>query len=106
MFRNWIPDYFDADTYLTPQFHSGDIGGANVYGFSDPHVDQLLDQARSTTSSSVRLSNYREVQEIVASQKPQIFLYVPVIYDLTRYNVANWMHSPTEFFYAYDIYRR
>lgn len=109
MFLNkWIPDYFDADSYLTPQFHSSSSppSGANVFGFSDSRVDELLDQARSTTSPDVRLRAYQEAQERIVEQTPAIFLYVPDIYDVTRFNVMNWVHSPTEFFYAYDLYRR
>ena len=106
--NNWIPDYFDADTYLTPQFHSSSLvpNGANMFGFSDPRVDELLDQARSNDNTDVRLAAYKEAQERIVAQIPAIFLYVPDIYDLTRYNVANWVHSPTEFIYAYDMYRR
>jgi peptide/nickel transport system substrate-binding protein len=106
--NKWIPDYFDADSYLTPQFHSSSLApnGANIFGFSDPQVDELLDQARSTTSPDVRLNAYQEAQKRIVDQIPAIFLYVPDIYDLTRFNVANYVHSPTEFFYAYDLYRR
>jgi peptide/nickel transport system substrate-binding protein len=101
---NWIPDYFDPHTYLAPQFHTD--GYANVYGYSNPEVDRLIDEARSSTSETEREADYKQAQEIITAENPQIFLYVPVIYDLTRYNIANWVHSPTSFFYAYDIYRQ
>jgi len=106
--NKWIPDYFDADSYLTPQFHSSSLApnGANIFGFSDPRVDELIDQARSTLSEDIRLGAYQEAQERIVEQIPAIFLYVPDIYDITRFNVVNWVHSPTEFFYAYDLYKR
>jgi len=106
--NKWIPDYFDADSYLTPQFHSSSLApyGANIFGFSDPRVDDLIDQARSTLSEDVRLEAYDEAQERIVEQIPVIFLYVADIYDVTRFNVVNWVHSPTEFFYAYDLYKR
>ena len=110
MFLNkWTPDYFDADSYLTmPQFHSSSLApnGANVFGFSDSRVDELTDQARSTTSPEARRTAYQEAQERIGAQMPAIFLYVPDVYDATRFNVLNWVHSPTEFIYAYDLYRR
>ena len=103
----WLPDYFDADGYLTPLFHSYSIeNGFNIFGFSDPKVDELTDQARSATSPDVRLKAYQEAQEIIVSQVPAVFLYVPDIYDVMRYDVANWVQSPTGFFYAHDLYRR
>jgi ABC-type transport system substrate-binding protein len=91
-----------------PQFHSISLApnGANIFGFSDPHVDELIDQARSTTSPDIRLKAYQEAQEKIVEQIPAVYLYVPDVYDITRYNVANYVHSPTEFFYAYDLYRR
>ncbi|MCJ7634236.1 ABC transporter substrate-binding protein [Candidatus Bathyarchaeota archaeon] len=103
----WLPDYFDADGYLTPLFHSSSIAnGFNIFGFSDPRVDELVDQARSATSPDVRLKAYQEAQQIIVSQVPAVFLYVPDIYDVTRFNVANWVQSPTGYFYAYDLYRQ
>ena len=105
--NKWAPDYFDADSYLFPQFHTiSQTEGFNVYGFSDPQVDQLIDQARSTTSETARLQAYYEAQEKIAEQVPVVFLYVPEIYDVVRYNINGWEHSPTGFLYAYDMYRR
>ena len=106
--NKWIPDYFDADSYLTPQFHSYSLApnGANIFGFSDPQVDELIDQARSTLSEDIRLGAYEEAQERIVEQVPVIFLYVADIYDVTRYNIGNLVHSPTEFVYAYNLYRR
>lgn len=96
-----------ADSYLFSQFHTiSQTEGFNIYGFSDPQVDELIDQARSTTSQNIRLQAYQEAQERIVEQIPAIFLYVPDVYDILRYNVAGWEYSPTEFIYAYDLYRR
>jgi peptide/nickel transport system substrate-binding protein len=103
----WVPDYFDADSYLTPLFHSSSIvpNGFNEFAFSDPKVDELLDQARTETSRDIRLSEYREAQERIVSQVPAIFLFVPSHYDIVRFDIANFVQSPTGLFYAYDLYR-
>lgn len=105
--NKWYPDFFDADSYLFPQFHTiSQTEGFNIFGFSDPQVDELIEQARSTTSQEIRLQAYQEAQEKIVEQIPVIFLYVPEIYDIVRFNVAGWKHSPTGFVYAYDLYRR
>jgi len=104
--NKWIPDYFDADSYLFPQFHTiSQTEGFNIFGFSDPDVDELIDQARSTTDINVRLQAYQEAQEKIVEQVPVIFLYVPEIYDVVRFNVYGWEHSPTGFVYIYQLYR-
>ncbi len=100
----WVPDYFDADSYLTPLFHSS--GDFNEFAFSDPRVDELLDQARTETSPNIRLSEYKEAQERIVSQVPAIFLFVPNHYDIMRYNIANFVQSPSGFFVVNDLYRR
>jgi len=104
----WLPDYLDADSYLTPQFHTSSLApdGANIFGFSDSSVDDLLDQARSTSSSEARQSAYKEAQQKIVDQIPVVFLYVPDIYNLVRYDIGNWIQSPTGYFYAQNLYRR
>jgi peptide/nickel transport system substrate-binding protein len=105
--NKWIPDYFDADSYLFPQFHTiSQTEGFNIFGFSDPEVDDLIDQARSTLNENTRLQAYQEAQDKIVEQVPVIFLYVPEIYDVVRFNVYGWEHSPTGFVYAYPLYRR
>jgi len=105
--NKWAPDYFDADSYLFPQFHTiSQTEGFNIFGFSDPQVDELIDTARSTLDPNVRLQSYQEAQEIIAEQVPVISLFVPDIYDVVSFNVGGWEHSPTGFIYIYDLYRR
>ena len=104
----WLPDYLDADSYLTPQFHTSSLApnGANIFGLSDSRIDELLDQARSTSSQEARQSAYQEAQQLIVDQIPAVFLYVPDIYGLVRFNVGNWIQSPTGYFYAQNLYRR
>ena len=104
MFLNgWTPDYFDPDAYLAPQFHS--MGWANVFGFSNPELDTLLEEGL-TAAESQREADYIDAQEIIAEEKPCIFLYVPNVYDCVRFNVENWVHNPLEVINAYELYKR
>lgn len=104
LLNGWTPDYFDADSYLTPQFHSV-MGWANVFGLSNSSIDTLLDQGLSAAESSQRLNYYYKAQEMIVEQMPVIFLYIPSIYDCTRFNVENWVHSPFEVIDAYELYK-
>lgn len=105
--NKWYPDYFDADSYLMPQFHSSSMDTAfNIWGFSNARVDELIEQARSTTSTEIRNQAYAEAQQIIADELPVINLFVPDLYDVVRYNVGGWEYTPTGFVYAYDLYRR
>jgi peptide/nickel transport system substrate-binding protein len=106
--NNWLPDYLDADSYLTPQFHTSSLApdGANIFGFSDSRVDDLLDQARTASSADSRQSAYQEAQQRIVQQNPAVYLYVPDNYNLVRYDVGNWIQSPTGYFHAYGLYRR
>jgi ABC-type transport system substrate-binding protein len=105
--NKWVPDYFDADAYLTPQFTTLAMQYAfNVYGFSDPEVDALIEEARSTTNTNIRQQAYEQVQEKIAEQMPMIFLYVPDLNDVVRYDIGGWQSTPTGFINAYELYRK
>ena len=47
---------FGSDQSLT-------TGGGNLFGFSDPELDALLNEAATTTDPAVRAANYAEVQQ-------------------------------------------
>ncbi|NIM45222.1 MAG: hypothetical protein GTO54_06250, partial [Nitrososphaeria archaeon] len=69
---NWIPDYFDPDSYLFPQFHSASLppNGANNFGLSDPEIDTILDDGVMTTDPSQRLEAYHKAQERIVEEMP------------------------------------
>lgn len=104
----WLPDYLDADSYLSPQFHTLSLApdGANIFGLSNSEIDELIDQAKSLSSPEARLNLYREAQEKIVNHFPAVFIYVPDIYNLVRFDVGNWIQSPTGYFYAQNLYRR
>jgi peptide/nickel transport system substrate-binding protein len=67
----------DPDPY--PFWHSTQASGAgrNLAGFADPEVDQLLENARQSTSPGERADIYRAFQERFASLRPAILLFAP-----------------------------
>ena len=106
--NTWQPDYLDPDSFLSPQFHTLSLApdGANIFAFSDTEVDNLIDQAAITLSPEVRQNLYQQAQEEIVNQIPAVFLYVPELYNLVRFDIGNWIQSPTGYFYAENLYRR
>lgn len=64
---------------LYPFWHSSQRTdpGLNIAGFTDIEADDLLEEARTATSSEVRRENYRQLGTILSEQQPTIFLYRP-----------------------------
>jgi peptide/nickel transport system substrate-binding protein len=66
------PDQYDI-------WHSSKTGPKelNFVGFSNPEVDRLLEEGRSTFDIEMRKKAYFRIQEILAEEQPYVFLYVP-----------------------------
>ena len=72
----WTTVTGDADYGLYPLYHSSQHGSAgNRTFYSNPEVDKLLDEGRTGTTDEKRLEAYKEAQEIIVAEAPQIFLY-------------------------------
>lgn len=67
--------YTDADYVLYGRLHSNNIGGTNYLKYSNPQVDKLLDQARSSTDEQERKELYYEISEYVRDEAPFIPLF-------------------------------
>jgi peptide/nickel transport system substrate-binding protein len=67
----------DPDIYAF--WHSSQIGGKglNLAGYSNPDLDKLLVEARTTANEDDRILKYKKAQEILATDLPVIFLYSP-----------------------------
>ncbi len=67
----------DPDLYQVWHSSQAVPGGLNFTGFRNADLDRLLEEGRSTPDEAERLGKYRRVQEILASEEPYCFLYVP-----------------------------
>lgn len=65
----------DPDPY--PFWHSSqtDEGGLNLAQYENRQIDELLEQARSTTDEEKRAELYKEFQEKLIADAPAVFLY-------------------------------
>ncbi|MDI3298577.1 MAG: ABC transporter substrate-binding protein [Bacillota bacterium] len=65
----------DPDGNIYAWLYTG--GSLNDSAYSNPQVDQLLDQARATNEMAQRVDIYRRVMEIVHQDVPYVYLYFP-----------------------------
>ncbi len=92
----WYPDYVDPDNYLYSFLHSE----ANKWtgtGYSNPKVDELLDQAQILTTQEERAKLYEQVQYILAEEAPFIPLIQGKLYVVTKPDFKGLQVSPLMF---------
>lgn len=107
MLNNWFPDYFDPDSYLFPQFHSWSAApwGANIFGLESFEIDTLIDEGLMETDQNERIRIYGEAQELIVEETPCLFLYVPIEFEVIRFNVENWVFSASQNYEFNDIFK-
>lgn len=88
-------DYPDPDNFLWQSFHSSSAGtwtGANHY--SNPEVDQLLEEGRTTPDEAARAEIYDRVQDIVIDEAAEVYLWTPYEGYLHREEVQGYTFTP------------
>ncbi|WP_027368058.1 ABC transporter substrate-binding protein [Desulfocurvibacter africanus] len=71
MFRlAWYPDAPDLDEMFFPLFHSQ--GEYNHFGYTNPRVDELLEQARAMARLEDRILLYHQAEDILLTDLPAI----------------------------------
>ncbi len=74
--NSWVVDYVDPDNFLHVLFHSSNHGGKGNYSrYSNPEVDQLLDEARRETDWTKRIALYQKAEQQIVDAAPWLFLY-------------------------------
>lgn len=88
-------DYPDPDNFLWQSFHSSAAGtwtGASHY--SNPEVDQLLEEARTISEWDARAELYNEVQQIVVDEAAELFLFSSVGGLIRRNTLKGYQYCP------------
>lgn len=83
----------DPDGYFFRTFSTG--GSTNVFKYTNPQVDQLLNQGRTATSLEARRKIYTQLQAILACQGPIAHLAYGTLFSAARDNVQGFRPSPT-----------
>ncbi|WP_041073281.1 ABC transporter substrate-binding protein [Bacillus sp. OxB-1] len=68
----WV-GFVDPDEFLYNIFHTDEVW--NQQGYSNPEVDQLLEEGRATADQAERFEIYKEAQSIIVDEAPMVFLY-------------------------------
>lgn len=98
----------DPDPYSFWHSSQANYPGLNLANYTNGEIDKLLEEARQSSDTNVRIKDYTKFQDIIADDVPAIFLYQPVyiykIYNKVKgvdlagitnswdrfYNVADW----------------
>lgn len=69
-------NYVDPDNYLYASYHSSQAGSWSAAShYSNPQVDDLLVQARTTTDPTQRKALYDQVQQILVADQAELWIY-------------------------------
>jgi peptide/nickel transport system substrate-binding protein len=80
-------------------------GSQNSTKYSNPQVDNLLDQARNAVAQSERQKLYWQAQNIVAEDGPYVPLFFSIEYAAMRSNVHNHIWIPDDIPRFRDIWK-
>ncbi len=58
-----------------------------------------------TSDTDRRLEVYHELQDRIVEEIPCVFLLVPSTNDCVRFNVENWVYSPSQTFEFNEIFK-
>lgn len=88
----WIADYPDPQDFLEILFHSKSLD--NKTGYTNPKVDQLLDQAATELDVAVRTELYRQAERLIIQDAVWLTTNHGKSYDLTKPWVRGLFHPP------------
>ena len=83
----------DPDGNMYSYFHTG--GGNNDMQYSNPHVDTLLEAARTTNNQQQRTTDYQQAQQQIMQDAPYVFINFSESIQATTTNVKNFVLLPT-----------
>jgi peptide/nickel transport system substrate-binding protein len=83
----------DPDGYVYSYYKTG---GDNNSGYSDPKMDDLLEQARNTTDNAKRKDLYTQIQLMVEEEVPSMFWYVKNNIEAVTDKVSGYKQSFTQ----------
>ena len=97
-----MADYPDPENFLDVLFHSG--SAENHAAYSNPHVDQLLEEARSEADVAARLAIYQQVEQIIVDDAPWLPLFFDRDYLLVKPHVKGFFATPMVLPFLKDIW--
>jgi peptide/nickel transport system substrate-binding protein len=83
----------DPDNFYALVIRTG--GDINTTGYSNPDVDKLIDDARTSTDDEQRKQMYEQIRQVVFEDAPIIFVHYGTINYLMQKNVVGSTVNPT-----------
>jgi oligopeptide transport system substrate-binding protein len=80
----WGADFPDPQNFLEVLFSKAQWGANNDTFYSDPKVEELLAQASVVAEPTRRYALYQQIQQLIVSDAPWVFLYHPVAYVIRQ----------------------
>lgn len=68
--------YEDPDLFLGRRFTETGFGGVNRSWYSNPELDKMIIEGRSSFDNNERIAVYKEIQEFMAYEAPEADLFV------------------------------
>ncbi len=100
----WMTNDPDTLPYLALRTDAWpDQGGFNSGYYSNPEVDALLEEARTSTDQDRRAELYRQMQQIVHDDAPWVFVANWVQNAVTSDRVENFQLEPSFFLLLQDV---
>ena len=87
----WVADYPDPEDFLDILFHSR--SSLNHCRYSNPQLDQLLEQARVEQNAQRRMQLYQQAEALILQDAPWVPLLHSVDYVLTKPYVKGASYS-------------
>jgi peptide/nickel transport system substrate-binding protein len=85
--------FVDPDEYTYLTFHSGQPWEAT--GITDPALDKLMEQGRSTLDQAKRKEIYAQVERKIAELVPYLFIDLHDAYEAYQPSVKGYAHYPS-----------
>ena len=85
--------YVDPNTLILQNFKTGESGNFVIY--SNPEVDELIEQGIAVTDQVDRARIYQEIQALLLEDLPWINLFVANQYEAMKDHVQGYVHIPT-----------
>jgi len=99
----WYPDYVDPYDYTYPFLPPDGVGFLHSH-YVSPQMNQLLQQAASTTDTSTLPMTYAQVQQLLVTDVPMLPLFQGTSICVSNLNVGGIVLDPTTIFRYYLLW--
>jgi len=95
----------NQNTLMGPNFQSSSKSFKR-YGYANPEVDKLIDQAATTLDVKKREDLYKQLNKILHDDAPWVFMWNPEDIYAIRDNVNGFQPNGVGYFYVKDLSRK